>query len=79
MYGTLHMQRYEQLHAEETATQRVKGQCDDPEESAMDCGRERPCGAIPHKMLPYLAGLTLPHRADGGVDANLMESPYLES
>ena len=35
-----------------------------------------PC---PHKMLPYVAGLTLPHRADGGVDANLMESPYLES
>ena len=42
MYGTLHMQRYDQLHAEETATQRVKGQRDDPEESAMDRGRERP-------------------------------------
>ena len=42
MCGTLHMQRYDQLHAEETATQRVKGQCDDPEESAMDRGRERP-------------------------------------
>ena len=79
MYGMLHKQRYEQLHAEGTATQRAKGQRDDPEESAMYCGRVRPCGTTPHKMLPYLAGLTLPHRADGGVDANLMESPYLES
>ena len=78
MCGTLHSQRYDQLHAEETATQRVKGQCDDPEESAMDCGRVRACGPIPHKMLPYLAGLTPPHRADGGVGANLMESPYPE-
>ena len=78
MYGMLHKQRYEQLHAEGTATQRAKGQRDDPEESAMYCGRVRPCGTTPHKMLPYLAGLTLPHRADGGVDANLMESPYLE-
>ena len=72
----LHKQRYEQLDAEGTATQRAKGQRDDPEESAMYCGRVRPFGTIPHKMLPYLAGLTLPHRADGGVDANLMESPY---
>ena len=46
-------------------------QRDDPEESAMDCGRVRPCGPISHMMLPYLAGLTLPHRADGGLDANL--------
>ena len=67
----LHKQRYEQLDAEGTATQRAKGQRDDPEESAMYCGRVRPCGTTPHKMLPYLAGLTLPHRADGGVDANL--------
>ena len=72
------MQRYEQLHAEETATQRVKGQRDDPEESAMDRGRERPCGPIPPQMLLYLIGLTLPHGAVGEVDTNLMESPYLE-
>ena len=69
----LHTQRYDQLHAEETATQRVKGQGDDSEESAMDRGRERSMWTHFPQMLFYLVGLTLPHRAAGGETGNVNE------
>ena len=66
------MQRYDQLHAEETATQRVKGQGDVSDDSAMDRGPKRSTRTHSPQMLFYLVGFTLPHRAVGGVDTNLM-------
>ena len=67
------MQRYDQLHAEETATQRAKGQGDVSEENAMDRGRERSMRTYFPQMMFYLVGLTLPHRAAGGETGNVNE------
>ena len=73
MCGTLHTQRYDQLHAEETATQRVKGQGDVLDDSAMDRGRERSTRTHFPQMLFYLVGLTLSRRAAGGETGNVNE------
>ena len=73
MCGTLHTQRYDQLHAEETATQRVKAQGDDSYENVMDRGRERSMRTYFPQMLFYLVGLTVSRSAAGGETGNVNE------
>ena len=73
MCGMLHTQRYDQLHAEETATQRVKGHDDVSDDSAVDRGRERSTRTHFPQMLFYLVGLTLSRSAAGGETGNVNE------